>query len=588
MLNRYFQDELDFFRDLSREFAREHPTLAPALAEASSDPDVERILEGTAFLTAAVRQKLEDDLPELTQTLLQMLWPHYLRPVPSTTIVEFGHPSRAKISGRELLPRSDVQIDSVPVDGTPCRFRTSYDVAFRPLRIASAQIEPEGRGRLRLGVEIMGGASLDDLALDSLRLYLHGDLPFATSLYLWLMRHVSGVALECADEGRTRRVELPRHPSPLRAVGFAEDEALLPYPKHSFPGYRLLQEYFTLPQKFLFVDVTGLDALASLAPTERFDLVFQFDERPPDGMRVAPDNIRLHCTPVVNLQERDAEPIRLDQKRSSYLVRPDDPEPSHLEVYSVDRVTGINPGTARRHVYPSFFAFRSGVAPESGAPTFYKLQRRNAVGVPNSSCYLSFVNAEEGGTVPEAEVVSIELTCTNRRLAEGLRPGDVCRHTEHSPQFAEFRNLLGITPSVLPPLEGGFHWRLISHLSLNFVSLADAEALRSLLSLYDFAALHDRQAAMSTRRRLESIQGVETKPGERLFRGAAVRGVETTIQLAEDRFSSDGEVFLFARLLEEFLSLYVTVNSFSQLTVVGTQKGERYEWPPRIGSQFTL
>jgi len=588
MLNRFFQDELEFFRDLAREFAREHPTLAPALAEASSDPDVERILEGTAFLTAAVREKLEDDLPELTQTLLEMLWPHDLRPVPSTTILEFSHPARPKVTARENLARGEVSVDSVPVDGTSCRFRTCFDVAFRPLRLASASLESEGRGRLRLGFEILAGAKLEDIDLDTLRFYLHGELPFSTTLYLWLLQHVSGVALECSDDGQRRRVELPMHPAPIRPVGFRDDEALLPYPPHSFPGYRLIQEYFTLPQKFMFVELSGLRALASIEPTDRFEIVFQFSDRPPDGLRVNADNFRLHCTPVVNLQERDAEPIRLDQKRSSYLVRPEHPEPSHLEVYSVDRVTGINPGTAQRQAYPSFYTFRNGGDSEGSAPVYYKLQRRNAVGVPNSSCYLSFVNADESGTVPQAEVVSIELTCTNRRLAEGLRPGDVNRHTERSPQFAEFRNLIAITSSVMPPLEGGFHWRLISHLALNFVSLADAQALRSLLSLYDYASLHDRQAAMATRRRLESIQSVQSKPGERLFRGAAVRGVETTIRLLEDRFSSEGEVFLFARLLEEFLSLYVTVNAFSQLTVVGAQKGVRYEWPPRVGTQFTL
>ncbi len=588
MLNRYFQDELDFLRNLSREFAREHPTLAPALAEASSDPDVERILEGTAFLTAAIRQKLEDDLPELTQTLLQMLWPHYLRPVPSTTIVQFDHPTRAKVTGRENLQRDAVELDSVPVDGTPCRFRTGFDVAFRPLRVENAQLEPEGRGRLRIAMRILGGASLEDLDLDSLRFYLHGDLPFASTLYRWLLRHNGGVALECSEDGRTRRVELPRAPSPITAAGFGEDEALLPYPRHSFPGYRLIQEYFTLPQKFMFVDIGGLSALGSLEPTERFEIVVAFDERPPDGLRVSADNLRLHCTPVVNLQARDGEPIRLDQKRSHYMVRPEAPEPSHLEVYSVDRVVGIKPGTAKRRTYPSFYAFRSGVESDDEAPVYYKLQRRNAVGAPNSSCYMSFVNAEEEGTTPEAETISLELTCTNRRIAEGLRPGDLCRHTERSPQFAEFRNLLAVTPSVVPPLEGGFHWRLISHLSLNFVSLADAEALRSLLSLYDFASLHDRQAALAAERRLGSIQSVDARPGERLFRGAAVRGVQTTIRLLEDRFSSDGEVYLFARLLEEFLALYVSVNSFSQLTVVGAQRGERYEWPPRVGTQFTL
>jgi type VI secretion system protein ImpG len=314
--------------------------------------------------------------------------------------------------------------------------------------------------------------------------------------------------------------------------------------------------------------------------------VVRFRDRPPEGLRVSAENLRLHCTPIVNLLAKDADPIRLDQRRSSYLVRPADPEPDHFEVYSVEKVTGLVPGSRRRVEYRPFYAFRHGRDEGDGA--YYKLQRRAAAGRENSDCHLAFVTASDRSTVPDLEIVSVELVCTNRRLAESLKPGDVCRHTDRSPQVAEFRNIAPVTPSVVPPLGGDFHWRLISHLTLNMTSLASAPALRALLSLYDFLALHDRQAAAATERQLDAIRDVRMRPAERLFRGAVLRGIDTTITLQEDRFTSEGELYLFAGVLEEFLSLYVTVNAFSRLTVVGAQKGERYEWRPRVGTQFTL
>ena len=588
MLNRFYQEELEFLRELGREFAQEYPTLAPALAETGSDPDVERVLEGTAFLTGALRRKLDDDLPEITQTLLEMLWPHYLRPVPSTAIVEMVHPAKPKISGTEHVPRHSTELESVPVDGTPCRFRTCYDVEVSPLRVIEASFESAGRGALRLRFELLPGAKREELRLDPLRLYLHGDLAVTSNLYLWLVRHVEGGYLELpGPRGRAQRVALPARPA-IRAVGFDEHEALLPYPRHSFPGYRLLQEYFALPQKFLFVDLHGLAALSSLGAAESFDVVLRFRERPPEGMRAAAENFRLHCTPVVNLVGRDADPIRLDHRRSSYLLRPADPEPNHFEVFSVDRVTGLAPGSGRRREYLPFHSFRHGMGVGDARAVYYKVTRKPAIGKPNSDCYVGFVTAEERGVLPETEAVSLELTCTNRRIAESLKPGDINRHTDSSPSFVEFRNLTPPTPSVMPDLEGDLHWRLISHLSLNFASLSSPETLRGLLGLYNFQALYDRQASRANELRLEAIAKVEASPAERLFKGAPMRGIHTRIELQEDRFASEGELYLFASVLEEFLALYVTVNAFSQLTVRGAQRGEVYAWRPRVGRQTML
>jgi type VI secretion system protein ImpG len=586
MLNRYYQEELVFLRELGREFAREHPTLAPSLAEAGSDPDVERVLEGTAFLTGAVRRKIDDDLPEITQALLEMLWPHYLRPVPSTAIVEFAHPPKPKITGSERVPRGKTELESVPVDGTPCRFRTCYDLDVHPIRLADARLETTGRGALRLRFELLTGAKRDELRIDPLRLYLHGDLPVATTLYLWLVDRVSEGFVEIPSaRGRASRAALAARSPLVRPVGFEEDQGLFPYPAHSFLGYRLLQEYFTLRAKFLFVDLHGLSALAAFENADVFEVVLAFRERPPEGLRVSTDSFRLHCAPVVNLFAKDGDPIRLDHRRVSYMLRPSDPEPHHFEVYSVDRVTGLATGSGRRRDYLPFHSFRHGMLAGDARAIYYKLTRRPAVGKQNSECWLSFVTAEERGVLPETEAISLELTCTNRRLPESLKPGDVSRHTDSSPQFVEFRNITPLTQSVLPPLEGGLHWRLISHLSLNYASLASPEALRGLLSLYNFQALYDRQAARANELLLEAIAKVDARRAERLFRGAPMRGIHTQVELVEDRFASEGELYLFASVLEEFLALYVTVNAFSQLTVRGAQQGEVYEWRPRVGKQ---
>jgi type VI secretion system protein ImpG len=586
--NPYYAEELEYLRELGREFAHENPTLAPALAQRGSDPDVDRVLEGAAFLTGLIRARLDDDLPELTQTLLEMLWPHYLRPIPSLCIAEFSHPAKPRVGQTQQLARGATELESVAVDGTPCRFQTCYDLAFHPLRIAEVRLESGGRGALRVRLELLGGAKPEELRLDPLRLYCHGALPAASLLHLWLVRRTRAVELEVPQAGRrVRRHALPEHPAPVRAVGFAEHEGLFPYPRQSFLGYRLLQEYFALPQKFLFADVCGIPDLKSLGVERSFDLVFQFRERPPESLRVEAEHLRLHCTPAVNLRAMSADPIQLTPERRSYLLRPSAPEPGHYEVHSVDRVVGLLHGRPERREYDEFFSFRHGLR-VAGESLYYKVARRPARGRPNSDAFVSFVSADEKAALPEAETVSIDLTCTNRTLCEGLRPGDLRVHSDRSPQYAEFRNLTPPTRSVLPPLEGSLHWGLISHLALGFSSLASVEGLAGALRLYCFHAQHDELARRALHNRLQGIRAFDALRAERMFGGAPVRGVHSTLVLDEQSFASEGELVLFASVLDEFLALYVSLNSFSQLTVRGASQGEVYEWNPRLGRQIIL
>ena len=587
MNNRYYQEELQYLREFGREFAREHPNLAPMLADSSADPDVERVLEGVAYLTGAIRERLDDDLPELTQTLLEMIWPHYLQPLPSFSIVEFQHPAKPKVNPTQRVPRVETELDSVQVDGTACRFHTCYDVDFQPLRIREATLEQGGRGAVRLVFELLGGAKLEDLELETLRLYLHGDVAASSNLYLWLLRHLERVELRVPEGRRARSAVLPAEPPPVRPVGFAESEALTPYPRRSFPGYGMLREFFALPQKYLFLDVAGLSALRALKPESQFEIVFHFSERPPEGTRVDRERFRLHCTPVVNLMQMGAEPLLVSAERTSYLLRAADPAPDHFEVFSVDSVIGLRHGRSERREYKPFFSFRHALE-EGQPPVFYKTTRHPSVGRPNSDSYISFVSLDAKDALPDAETISMELTCTNRTLAESLRPGDIRLHTDTSPEYAEFRNLTPPTRSVLPPLEGDLLWRLISHLSLNYLSLASLDGLRGVLRLYNLHALYDRQEARALQNRLDAIHSVEASLETRLLRGAPLRGTQVEIALEDGGFSSEGEMYLFASVLEEFFALYVSLNSFSHLTVRSVRSGERYDWKPRVGHQIIL
>ncbi len=584
MYNTYYQEELAFLRDMGREFAAANPTIAHMLESAGADPDVERLLEGFAFLTGRVRQKLDDEIPELFQSMMSLLWPHYLRPVPSTGVLMF-QPQADQLSGVALAPRG-TEVESVPVEGTPCRFRTCYDVELAPIEVADVTIDRpmSAEASLRISIRTNGKATLPALQLKRLRFYLAGDAVRAMELYLWVLRY--GRYVELREPAKNRSLKLLLNT--CRAVGFSEDEAILPYPPHSFMGYRLLQEYFTCPAKFHFLEFTGLERLLALEPSERFEIVVPFSRKPEDTLRADKESLKLFCTPIVNLFKHPADGIRVDHQRTQYRVRPGTVgnSPDHYEVYSVDNVVGLVQGQAERRIYPPLYAFQHGR--EGARGVYYNVRLIDAVVGEGTDTYLSFVTADEKNVVPPTETISVELTASNRNLASRLKVGDVNVPTASSPEFAKFRNVTPITRSLRPPLGRGLHWRLISHLSLNALSLASIEALRGILELYNYQAMYDRQAARENILRLEGLVSLEAKPAERLIRGAPIRGMRVHLEMKEDNFAGEGDMYLFASVLNEFFALYASMNAFTELGVRGTKFGEEYSWPARLGRQVIL
>lgn len=583
--NKYYQDEISFLREMGMEFAQAHPEAAHMLSEGESDPDVERLLEGFAFLTGRIRQKLDDEYPELIHSLMNLLFPHYLRPIPPFSIVEFA-PIQGTLRQSNRIPKG-TEIASVPVDGTSCRFRTCFDVNLHPLQIESVLLQTPigGQTELKISLALESGFSLANSDIGQLRFFLAGES--GKILYYQLCRQVNKIRLRSLVSGKSSN-DLFLDSSSIRPVGFSREESLLPYPRTSFDGYRLLQEYFSFPEKFLFVDLVNLESIRHQITSDRLEIGFIFSGGLDSAVKVSLDNVRLFCTPVVNLMRTESDPILINHERTEYRIRPVGKNFRHFDIYSVDSAAGWIQGTSEKREYFPFHSFRSGSTKSDRDDVFYDTRVRNAVASEGMDIFVSFVNKEQTTTLPPTETVTFNLTCTNRILAEKLRIGDIQLVTETSPAFARFRNITRVTRGIRPPIEGDLSWRLLSHLALNATSLSSVPAFKGVLELYNFHSLESQQSARANQIHLEGIVDIKSIPEDLLFRGVPIRGMTTRMGLKESHFEGDGDMFLFASILNEFLALYVSLNSFSRLIVTGIEKGETFEWPMRIGQRIVL
>ena len=598
----YYNGELTYLRELGAEFAESYPKVAARLlldAEKCEDPHVERLLEGFAFLAARVRQKIDDDFPEITDALLGALYPHLRRPFPSMTIVQFlPGLDPAKLVGGFAVERG-TRLNSRPVGGAPCRFRTAYPVTLWPVEVATAKLNPdrvdvpgkrpEAIAALQLGLRSGTGTTFEGLGVGRLRFYLDGEASVVRPLYELLFAHTCQVLLRGRTPGGAPEViELPR--SSIREVGFDRDEGLIPYPATAFPGYRLLQEYFAFPEKYLFFEVTGLEALDGRGWGDSVELIVAFDRPPRTDLAIRPEHFRLGCTPAVNLFTLVAEPILLDQTRVEYHVVPDAHRLTSTEIYSIDAVTCTSSFLAEPARLEPFYALRNPAGGDAKRACWYERRRRSArKGDDGTEVDLTFVDPGFRPTRPAADILTVHATCTNRdlpgRLPFGGGSGSDFELETPGP-IARVRCLRKPTAALRPPLGRGAQWPLISSLSLNHLSLVDGEggldALRAILRL------HDPTASAANRQQVDGVVGVSSRRAAGRVHGGACLGVEVTVEFDEAQYVGSG-VLLLASVLERFLGTYASINSFSRLVATTRRReGILKRWPPRAGEKILL
>lgn len=582
---RYFQDELDYLRKSGEEFSKFFPKLTDYLSSRSVDPDVERLLEGFAFLTGRLREKIDDQLPEVTQSLLMLLWPNFLRPIPSMTILQFN-PVAGSISEKQIVEKG-AEVESIPIDGTACLFRTAYETDILPIKITNVKHDISKKASvIRLTVETLAEESIRSINLEKLRFYLGGSDYSALTVNLWLHTYLKVGAI-VGEDGQ--KIEFGA--SDIHQVGLEKGEEVLPYPNNAFVGYRLLQEFYALPQKYYFVDILNFSLAHISDSATSFDIVLEFSRPLPPDVRIGQNSFELHCVPAINLFSHTSEPILLDSKRTEYHVLPTKQNAGNAEIFSIEDVTGWVPSATAKsggiaRTYSRFESFVHEIERVDGRNVVYFRERvRQSLSGEKLDRMLSFVREDEISCVNSGETISVLLQCSNGAVPKELAVGDVSIPSHSLPSFVVPTNLIRPTAPSYPVVDGTLQWQLISALSLNYLSLQDPNALRTILYTFDFGARVDRQREREAIRRLQGIESIKSKTVDRLFKGLPVRGMRSTIEMRESRFASEGEMFLFATVLAEFFALYATINSFHELVVQGLDAGEEYRWTAHIGNQ---
>ncbi|MEX2530035.1 MAG: type VI secretion system baseplate subunit TssF [Gemmatimonadota bacterium] len=607
----YYEQELAYLRKMGAGFAQKYPKVASRLeleANKCEDPHVERLLEGVAFLAARVHLRIDDDFPEVSEALLNVVFPHYVQPIPSLSLVQFHlDPEQGQLTTGLEIPRESA-LYSRPVGGVPCRFRTCYDTTLWPVEIrnvewrAPHQLSPPVRSREAVGalsvqLESLPGLTFAELEMDRLRLHLSAESGLASTLYELLLNNCEAILLRDPD-ARPGTEPLTLAPSALTPVGFEEEDSLLPPVRRSLGLYGVLQEYFTFPDKFFFLDLSGLERLKEAQFGTKAELVFLISpfERADRNERLASgvgsDTIRLGCTPIVNLFEKTSEPVLLNQRRYEYPVVADARRQESTGIFSVDSVAAVAAGSDDAVPFRPFFSLdhRGGV---DGSAVFWQVKRKPSGWRPDqgTAVYLSFVDLGSRMVHPEEDAVTARLTCFNEDLPSRLPFGDSRRGDFELPGGGPVDRIVALvkpTPPVQPPLGKPQLWRLISQLSLNYTSLVDAggEGLRELLRLHNFADSH------AVDRQIEGIHEVSAAPCYSRIESehglAFARGHRVEVEFDEEEFAGGG-VYLFASVLERFLGRFVSLNSFSVLAARTRQRKELMkEWNPRAGSKALL
>lgn len=602
----YYEKELSYLRDLSKEFSSRYPKIAQRLSmegEQCEDPHVERLIEAFAFMTARIHRRLDDEYPEITEAFLQTLYPHYIRPIPSVTLLsmEMDQNKPALTSGYRI-PRHQ-QVTTPAINGEPCHFRTTYEVDLLPLQLKTAKLEltqaspflrsqAEAQAALTLDFSVQGNVSISTLEIDKLRLFIDAEPQAAHFIYELLFQNCLRVDVSEASDNPSVRQSLAA--SCIQPVGFRHDEALLDYDERSLPGYRLLTEYFCYPEKFLFFDITQLKNATAVITGQTLRLRFWLDNIRESNRyqhfveSVNAGNFKLFCTPAINLFRRGADPIRLDHLSNAYPVVPDGRKPLAYEVISIDSVMQVDKSGRSESTYeiPPLYSTHHRTAFEQQHVYWYST-RENAIHEfdQGTDVFLSLVDLDFQSTRPESETLSIVCMCSNRDGPEHLPFGGNAPlyHIPGHSIVQRVRPLRKPSRAVRPPEKKGLQWRLISHLSLNILSLVSdgKSALQEMLMLYNFAD------DLANARQIRALHDLNSKPalarvGGNLMHGF-VRGTQIEITLNEDEFIGTG-AYLFSSVLERFFGLYCAPNSFTKLHVHTIQRGkDLFVWPARSG-----
>lgn len=621
LLLKYYNRELQYLREMGGEFAEEFPKIAGRLglnAFECADPYVERLLEGFAFLAARVQLKVDAEFPRFTQHFLEMVYPHYLSPVPSMAIVQLMPDfNEASLQNGVVIPRgSQLRSQIGKGEQTACEYCTAHDVTLWPVQIFEAEYlssasavanlgvssRPGLKAGLRLRLRSTAGLQFSHLALDSLTVFLRGG-EVAVQVYEQLMANVLDCVVQSGRRPAPRSISIGA--SAINRLGFEDNQALLPHTARSFRGYRFLQEYFAFPERFLFIELTRLQPAVRRCEDTELDLIFMFDRGNPQlADAVDASYFNLFCSPAVNLFPRRADRIHLTPQVTEYHIVPDRTRPMDFEVYGVTEVLGFG---ARAEPEIEFLPFyevrdRSSYRKRKAYYTLYREPRRPSTkqrrygarsSYIGSEAYISLVDAKEAPYSSSLKQLGLNLLCTNRDLPLhmplGIGPSDFT--LQMGAPVESIRCLAGPTRPRTSNVRQETAWQVISHLALNYLSLVDNDRQQGAAALRQLLTLYADYSEPNIQKQIEGVVSISSQPIVRRIETPGPitfgRGLELTITCDESAFEGSG-VTLLGAVLEQFFGRYVSINSFTETVIKSTDRGEIMRWPARIGKRLTI
>lgn len=595
----YYLAEINHLRVEGTRFSHDYPHLAAGLdfqGAETHDPQIARLIESFAFLSAKLQQQFDGQFPEIPTALLESLYPQLVAPTPSMAIARFRvEPKQQRAMEGVVVPRQTAMF-ATTASGAECRFRTCAPLQLWPVEVSHALLQPAIelsilderpgvqsclRVRLRCAGETMTFA---DIAPASLRFYIDGERGSRFRLFELLTNNLVEVGVApCGTEAAAFPAGLH-----VRQVGLDPQEAMLPYPESAHHGYRLLQEYLSFPDKFMFLDLVGLTP-TMLGSGREIDLLFLLGEEPAERMTIDETSLRLGCVPIVNLFHRTSEPIRLDHMSVEYQLEPDIRNAASAEVHTVLGITRSAAGQSRADIVAPYFSADPG-NDDSGLRWIARRREVSNPALTGTEIVLSFVDSALDPQAPAEDVLFAQLLCTNRGMARQITTM-VNFQVEADLPIAGVHCVARPTPPADPPASGENLWRLVSHLTLNKLSLQNPrdslDPLRQLLYLYSGTEENSRK-----RRQIDGIVGLKTRPivrrlGDRHWRGF-VRGTEITITVNEKDFAG-ASALLLGSVLDRFFALYAGVNSFTELVLRRDNHEEEWKrWPARAGEKPLL
>lgn len=610
--DKYFEREYNFLQTSGEEFSKKHPTLGSRLHMSErerKDPFVERLYEGFAFLAGRIHERLDDEFPEIAGGILEILFPNLLKSFPSCSILQVNIKSGALTEPVLIKKGSEIQtqagrykvkykVQSGSGSGarltekeepTEFIFRTTQDVAVRPIKLVDLTSEETSYGKTTITLKIQLDRNVDynSLKMDSFRMYLHGSASVKYNLHMFLTRYLSSISIrEFVNEKSVfRKIEnfkiaVPELSTDIKYDG--NEYSILPYSKQSFSGFRLLQEYFAYPEKFFFVDVIGLNKFRAAGESSVIEIKFEFDRKMPREKIPEKHNILLNSTPIVNLFARSTEEVPVNQRLPEYYIVPDLYRRKSREIYSVDKVSGISENRIEQYKYIPITAhdILDTSNPEYNFKRFYSVFRRTIPSDMSETFIRLFGPSMEEELFPK-ETLSMEATLSNGFLPSAYLEVGSVKEPLDFPPGVEASNITVPTEILDCPEKQNYLWSLIAHLSVSFSTLAEANTFKSILNLYNWAKAHNHP----NKKRIESIKKIhKPKLITKVMNQSLIRGIEFHIEVDSKEFENgEGEINLFGMVLNKFLSHYVTLNSYVFLRITESGTSVSYTWNPVSG-----